>query len=204
MLTGWSKRTRRGDPGASVSQRSLSRAIGVRTLRRSRRCEPSAQASQPGRRTTTSTETRSPGRSFCCGVNRPARTRSGILRPAGSKAAALPSVPPSGCTTTRASAAGSPASVAPDQNTTARTTPASGTARTANEARTAETLTCRAYAASSEGQQAAAAPSGTKSPPAVQRWDGCRVLGSHERPVRPTTRATSASSGCGAGGRGCR
>ena len=82
-LTGRSNRTRTADSSGTVSQRSLTCATGARSVNRSRCLLPSAQASQPGRRMTTSADTRSPGVSRTCGVSRLLRTDSGIARPSG-------------------------------------------------------------------------------------------------------------------------
>src|SRR5207253_4668874 len=60
-LTGRSNRTRITAPTGTVSQRSLTCATGARRVSRSLRLLPSAHASQPGRRTVASTDTRSPG-----------------------------------------------------------------------------------------------------------------------------------------------
>ena len=83
---------------------------------------PSAQLSQPGRRTSTSTETCSPGASFCSGVRRPSCTAIGTRRPSGPKAWTCSIVPPNGCTVTCASAVESPASVTPEKANTATIT----------------------------------------------------------------------------------
>ena len=122
-VTGWSKATRTGTPAGTVSQRLCRCATGARTLSRSRRSVPISQPSQPGRRITTSTDTRSPGANLSRGVRRPWCSESGIARPSGPDACALSSVPPSGCTSTRASATASEASVAPDHNNAAATNP---------------------------------------------------------------------------------
>ena len=129
-LTGRSKLTFTGEPEGTVSQRSLTVATGARIVRWTFRVLPSAQPCQPGRRTTASTETVSPGVRSVRGVRRPPRTARGILRPPGPNARTLSSFPPNGCTSTLASAVVSPASVMPDQSRTPATTPAS--ARTRN------------------------------------------------------------------------
>ena len=82
-LTDRSNRTRTSDPTETVSQRSLTCATGARSVNPSRRLLPSTHASQPGRRITTTTDTRSPGINCTPGVRRPPRTKSGIVRPSG-------------------------------------------------------------------------------------------------------------------------
>ena len=76
----------------------------------------------------TSTDTRSPGVNCTRGVRRPPRTKSGIVRPSDRNARARASVPPNGCTSTRASALASAASLAPDHAHTAAADPSSTTA----------------------------------------------------------------------------
>ncbi len=152
-LTDRSNFTRTADPEATVSQRSLTRATGARSVRRSWRSFPSAQPSQPGRRTTTSTDTRSPGVSRARGVRRPPRTESGIPCPSGPNARARTSVPPNGCTSTRASAVASAASLAPDHAHTAATNPSSATATTVPKPNSARRRARRAKGRSRGGKK---------------------------------------------------
>ena len=114
----------------TVSQRSLTPATGARIVPCTWRVLPSAQPSQLGRRTTASTETVSPGVRSVRGVRRPSRTASGILRPPGPNARTCSSVPPKGCTSTRARAVASSPSVMPDHSTTPATSPSSATTTT--------------------------------------------------------------------------
>ena len=72
---------------------------------------PSAQPSQPGRRTFTSTETCSPGSAASAASGARHRTAIGTRRPSGPNAWTCSIVPPNGCTVTRASAVESLASV---------------------------------------------------------------------------------------------
>ncbi len=112
-----------------MGQRSLTVATGAFTLRRSWRVWPRAQPSQPGRFTTTATLTVSPGVSGVLGVRRPLSTASGMGLPSGPNACVLSSLPPNGCTVTRARATGSLVRLAPDHASAPATT-ASSAART--------------------------------------------------------------------------
>ncbi len=130
-LTGRSNCTRTGSLTETDGHRSLMCATGARSVNRSRCLLPSTHASQPGRRITASTDTRSSGSNCTRGVRRPPRTKSGIVRPLGPNARTRTSVPPNGCTSTRASALASAASVAPDHAHTAVANPSSATATVA-------------------------------------------------------------------------
>ena len=110
--------------GLTVSQRLRTRAIGACRVRCSCCSLPTSQPTQPGRLTTTSTETASPGVSCCFGIRRPSRTAIGIGLPSGPVAWTCSTVPPKAWASTLASASGSEPRLAPDIAKAATANPA--------------------------------------------------------------------------------
>ena len=168
-LTGVSNATVTWPPGLTCSQRPSRCALGVSTVNLRRSVSPTSQAAQPGRRTVSSTDNRSPLPTVPCGTTFPARTVTGTFVPLAERTTTPSICPAKRGSTTRASASPGAPSRALGQSTNAEaappqmTTASSAAAQAQTRARTAS-FTSNTRLGRSGAQSLVAEPLRNRSP----------------------------------------